>query len=161
MRESLFFRARLRRTRKKRKRKRFSFGVRVRERMEDRTSSGLRFLTGRKSLLGGVHAPACGRKAKGRRPLRASPGNVSRVRAQIKSICIERMEAEAIFLRRKGSGTDGGQDFIRAALPDRQKIAPRRGTRPRLRKKGEGAAAPSRIPGECKPGACANQIYLY
>ena len=33
------------------------------------------FLAYRKSLLGGVHAPACGLKRKGLRPLHASPGS--------------------------------------------------------------------------------------
>ncbi|MDY4518186.1 MAG: hypothetical protein SPE01_06155, partial [Candidatus Spyradocola sp.] len=36
-------------------------------------------------------------------------------------------------------------------LPNVQKIAPRRGTRPRLRIEDEGAAAPSCIPGEHMP----------
>ena len=43
--------------------------------MEKRIHPSLSFLAYRKSLLGGVHAPACGLKRKGLRPLPASPGS--------------------------------------------------------------------------------------
>ena len=45
-------------------------------------------------------------------------------------------------------GTDGKEKPSIFTLPNLQKIAPRRGTRPRLRIEDEGAAAPSCIPGE-------------
>ena len=48
-------------------------------------------------------------------------------------------------------GTDGKEDPSIFILPNLQKIAPRRGTRPRLRIEDEGAAAPSCIPGEHMP----------
>ncbi|MGN1250441.1 MAG: hypothetical protein ACI4XW_10235, partial [Candidatus Spyradocola sp.] len=46
----------------------------VRQRMEFRIYPSIFFLTNRKSLLGGVHAPACGLNMKGLRPLHSSPG---------------------------------------------------------------------------------------
>ncbi|MGN1249396.1 MAG: hypothetical protein ACI4XW_04885, partial [Candidatus Spyradocola sp.] len=47
-----------------------------------------------------------------------------------------------------GSTTDEIQNLSIYFLPNQQKIAPRRGTRPRLRIEDEGAAAPSFIPGD-------------
>ncbi|MDY4518569.1 MAG: hypothetical protein SPE01_08095, partial [Candidatus Spyradocola sp.] len=47
---------------------------RFREQVKQRADLPLFALTYRKSLLGGVHAPACGLKMKGLRPLHASPG---------------------------------------------------------------------------------------
>ncbi|MDY4519675.1 MAG: hypothetical protein SPE01_13730 [Candidatus Spyradocola sp.] len=45
------------------------------ERWKQRLRPAYSFLTYRKSLLGGVHAPACGLKMKGLRPLHASSGS--------------------------------------------------------------------------------------
>ncbi|MGN1248552.1 MAG: hypothetical protein ACI4XW_00605, partial [Candidatus Spyradocola sp.] len=52
------------------------------------------------------------------------------------------------FPSANGSGTDETEELSVFILPNQQKIAPRRGTRPRLRIEHEGAAAPSYIPGE-------------
>ena len=51
-------------------------------------------------------------------------------------------------------GTDGKENSSLFILPSLQKIASRRGTRPRLRIEEEGAAAPSCIPGEHMPVFC-------
>ena len=52
------------------------------------------------------------------------------------------------FPSANGLGTDGKENPSIFILPSLQKIAPQRGTRPRLRIEHEGAAAPSFIPRE-------------